>query len=258
MKALSIRQPWATLICKGIKNVENRTWKTNYRGKLLIHASSYKCPKDFVYRLPLELCSPLCNEITYGSIKPDDFISGAIIGYVDLVDCIEGDYDSLWAEPDCVKFIFENAYIFDKPITGVKGKLNIFEYNLDENNLPPAHQAPIPKVYIEDDKIVLPASNELFEEIKKTKGPKEFELYLDNAIEKLFVDEKCDEDGLHPVKKLENIKTVCIVSEDDEEEHYKFLRTELYSLENDKGETIVEPSIYGGEREVWCVVIFFE
>jgi len=38
-KVLSIRQPYATLICYGIKKAENRTWKTDYRGKLLIHAS---------------------------------------------------------------------------------------------------------------------------------------------------------------------------------------------------------------------------
>ncbi|AEF86795.1 thyroid hormone receptor interactor 4 [Treponema primitia ZAS-2] len=39
MKVLSIRQPYATLVCRGIKTVENRTWDTKYRGKLLIHAS---------------------------------------------------------------------------------------------------------------------------------------------------------------------------------------------------------------------------
>jgi hypothetical protein len=38
-KVLSVRQPYATLICAGVKTVENRTWKTDYRGKLLIHAS---------------------------------------------------------------------------------------------------------------------------------------------------------------------------------------------------------------------------
>lgn len=38
MKALSIRQPWAWLIVHGFKPVENRTWRTNYRGFLLIHA----------------------------------------------------------------------------------------------------------------------------------------------------------------------------------------------------------------------------
>ena len=39
MKALSIRQPWASLIVAGIKDIENRSWVTNYRGKLLIHAA---------------------------------------------------------------------------------------------------------------------------------------------------------------------------------------------------------------------------
>lgn len=39
MKTLSIRQPFASLICRGIKTIENRSWKTAYRGKLLIHAS---------------------------------------------------------------------------------------------------------------------------------------------------------------------------------------------------------------------------
>jgi hypothetical protein len=39
MKILSIRQPWAYLITRGSKNIENRSWPTNYRGPVLIHAS---------------------------------------------------------------------------------------------------------------------------------------------------------------------------------------------------------------------------
>lgn len=39
MKALSMRQPWAWLVVKGIKSMEMRTWGTRYRGSLLIHAS---------------------------------------------------------------------------------------------------------------------------------------------------------------------------------------------------------------------------
>jgi hypothetical protein len=38
-KTLSVKQPYATCICAGVKTVENRTWKTDYRGRLLIHAS---------------------------------------------------------------------------------------------------------------------------------------------------------------------------------------------------------------------------
>ncbi len=35
---LSIRQPWAWLIVNGYKDIENRTWSTRFRGKVLIHA----------------------------------------------------------------------------------------------------------------------------------------------------------------------------------------------------------------------------
>ena len=34
MKALTIKQPWASLIVHGIKDIENRTWRTDYRGPL--------------------------------------------------------------------------------------------------------------------------------------------------------------------------------------------------------------------------------
>jgi len=40
MKTLSVKQPWAYLLCAGIKDIENRTWKTNYRGRVFIHASA--------------------------------------------------------------------------------------------------------------------------------------------------------------------------------------------------------------------------
>ena len=39
MRIVSIKQPWATLIARGLKDVENRTWATRYRGPVLIHAS---------------------------------------------------------------------------------------------------------------------------------------------------------------------------------------------------------------------------
>jgi hypothetical protein len=38
VKALTIRQPWATLIALGVKMIETRSWRTNYRGPIAIHA----------------------------------------------------------------------------------------------------------------------------------------------------------------------------------------------------------------------------
>ena len=39
MKALTLTQPWASLMALGYKQVETRSWKTQYRGPLAIHAA---------------------------------------------------------------------------------------------------------------------------------------------------------------------------------------------------------------------------
>ncbi len=38
MKVITLKQPWATLIAEGYKKYEFRSWKTNYRGEIYIHA----------------------------------------------------------------------------------------------------------------------------------------------------------------------------------------------------------------------------
>lgn len=45
MKALTVYQPWASLISMGLKTVETRGWKTNYRGPLAIHAAKRLWPQ---------------------------------------------------------------------------------------------------------------------------------------------------------------------------------------------------------------------
>jgi len=39
MKVITIKEPWASLIINGYKEYEFRSWKTNYRGEILIHTS---------------------------------------------------------------------------------------------------------------------------------------------------------------------------------------------------------------------------
>lgn len=48
MKALSIKEPFATLIANGDKTIETRSRKTNYRGELFIHASGKKLAKEYL------------------------------------------------------------------------------------------------------------------------------------------------------------------------------------------------------------------
>ena len=82
MKALTVQQPWAWGLIYGPKRIENRTWDTRYRGPLLIHAGKSKSrlgDDEGAFDLPSQL----------------DF--GAIIGIVDLVDCVP--FDAVRDEP---------------------------------------------------------------------------------------------------------------------------------------------------------------
>ena len=78
MKTLTIKQPFATLIVEGLKEYEFRTWKTNYRGEILIHAGKgvdKKAMKKYEY-LGLE------------------YPKGCIIGKATITDCIKIDDDA--------------------------------------------------------------------------------------------------------------------------------------------------------------------
>jgi hypothetical protein len=160
MKTLSIQQPWASLVAAGIKDVENRTWDTKYRGKFLIHASSKKVPKDFEYSIPLEWGNEIINQRIFNNI-PDlpDLPTSAIIGYVELVDIVDNS-KSMWAAPEQLHWILKNAYLFDEPILDVKGKLHLFDYPIDEDSLPPAHQVKLRQPILDGTTLILPSGDE--------------------------------------------------------------------------------------------------
>lgn len=141
MKTLSVRQPWASLICSGMNDVENRTWKpAQVPCRILIHASSAKLPKSWEKKAGSFLAGKMLNAADFGWMPyPEELPTSAIIGYVDVVG-VTTDSESMWAEENCQHWQLANAHVFDEPICDVKGKLNLFEYDLDENNFPPAHQ----------------------------------------------------------------------------------------------------------------------
>ena len=72
MKALTLKQPWATLISEGLKEYEFRSWNTNYRGKLLIHAG-----------LGIDKEESIKYKYEYPKSR--------IVALVELVDCIKID-----------------------------------------------------------------------------------------------------------------------------------------------------------------------
>lgn len=111
--ALSVRQPWAWAIVSGRKDVENRTWTTRYRGRLMIHAS-LRIDHDGVLELRRR-----------GVKEPSEYVRGAIIGVVDLVDVVT-DSRSRWALRDHYHFVLRNAVMLEKPIV-LPGRLGLFK-----------------------------------------------------------------------------------------------------------------------------------
>jgi hypothetical protein len=81
LKILSIRQPWAYLITRGSKNIENRVWPTKYRGPFLIHAS-------------LTINREACRE---HKLFPDQLETGGVVGIAEIVDCVT-EHPSCWFE----------------------------------------------------------------------------------------------------------------------------------------------------------------
>ena len=139
MKALSIKQPWASLIAHGIKDIENRTWATKFRGTIYIHVSG---KKQFNVQLTDEqtkLAIPVLKTAFDGTMP-----FGAIIGTVDIVDCVIN-HRSIWAEATetsaghvidhiVYNWVLANPVLFEKPILNVKGKLSLWEFDRKESN----------------------------------------------------------------------------------------------------------------------------
>lgn len=140
MKALSIKQPWASLIAHGIKDIENRTWRTHFRGRIYIHASAKISEVEFTIGQTASLFS---NEIwnpQKGFIK-EIFVVSAIVGEVDIIDCVI-EHPSIWSEKtiqiECFEkqkpiynWVLANPVLYDKPILNVRGNLSFWEQNID-------------------------------------------------------------------------------------------------------------------------------
>jgi hypothetical protein len=107
MRTITIRQPWASLIIEGIKDIENRTWATSYRGPLLIHAGKGIDKSEWTQTLT-------------------DMPAGAIIGTVDLIDVVR-DSDSEWAEADSFHWVLANPRPLPVPVSAC-GKLGLWNY----------------------------------------------------------------------------------------------------------------------------------
>ncbi|MBP5538206.1 MAG: M48 family metalloprotease [Bacteroidales bacterium] len=164
MKALLVPQPWAGLICMGIKDVDNHSWKIDYRGKILIVAGPDKVPANFTENIPYEFANEIHNNTMFGNIpfKLQEFPVGAAIGYADLVDIV-GESDSGWDEGEGWVFVFKNARMFEEP-QAVKFDSGVKYFDvpeLDPDHLPSSIEFPVNKVETEDDTVKIPLPDDI-------------------------------------------------------------------------------------------------
>ena len=127
MKVITIKEPWATLIAEGYKEYEFRTWRTKYRGDILIHSG--KSPNKE-------------TKERFGD-RNLKYNEGHIIAKATITDCIEVDDKLIKELQRKDKEVYKNLSIeIDKPLYAFKlenvkrikpievnGKLSLWDYD---------------------------------------------------------------------------------------------------------------------------------
>lgn len=129
MKAISIMQPWAELIVAGHKDIENRTWKTNVRGEILIHAGKKFDMNGWEYLANNwhKIGLPCAVGDLLERMRPVDYHCGGLVGQVHLIDCVT-EHASSWKAEGTYGFVLANPKRLDfKPMNG---RLGFFEAEL--------------------------------------------------------------------------------------------------------------------------------
>lgn len=125
MKALCIKQPWASLVVTGIKKVECRTWKTNFRGPVLI-------------------CSSKGDVEWEDGGDPLVLPGGMALGVVELLDVrpmTKADLETAYLPDDWRADALKGYAWHVSPLYGVvpfptKGKLNLFNIDAPLEKIP--------------------------------------------------------------------------------------------------------------------------
>lgn len=140
-KVITLIEPWGTLIALGAKKIETRSWRTNYRGPLAIHAGK-SVNMDV-------LSNPHFQRVLTmdGKRYKTDFPRGQIIAVCKLVDCVQITSNTITGEPMAGSkavgiperffgdyapgrwaWLLDEIKILENPVT-VKGSLGLWNYN---------------------------------------------------------------------------------------------------------------------------------
>lgn len=136
MYAISLLQPWATLVVIGAKTIETRSWSTRHRGPILIHASQGKAGGIFSEDLTFKKYIPDFKALPFGSVigsvhidtilRVEDFdISDAAMNTLSMEEKAFGDYSS-----GRYGWVLTDPVAFKKPIPA-RGMPGLWRFNTD-------------------------------------------------------------------------------------------------------------------------------
>jgi hypothetical protein len=140
MKAISLWQPWASLIALGIKHYETRSWSTNYRGELVIHAAKKIIPFHELFQgLSFQQQRFIMKQIIHAYGEYRNMPTGKIVATTNLINVFQtedllsnidqlekacGDYS-----PGRFAWHLIVTRMLDKPIPA-KGQQGLWDYDI--------------------------------------------------------------------------------------------------------------------------------
>ena len=81
MRTISLWQPWAELIVRGLKRYETRSWEISYRGVIAIHAAKRKFRSEDMLRESRQ-------QLVVDEVDPFYLKYGCVLGFAEVVDCL--------------------------------------------------------------------------------------------------------------------------------------------------------------------------
>jgi hypothetical protein len=126
MKALTIKQPWATLIVAGVKDIENRSWHTDYRGTIGIHSSAKMTRIEM--EEACEFMESFVPRFSAPRFRQEQFPTGVLLGTVHIVDCVRAS-DSPWFVGE-YGFVLQDEVAFANPLP-CRGALGFWDVPTD-------------------------------------------------------------------------------------------------------------------------------
>lgn len=85
MRIITLHQPWAMLIALGYKHYETRSWSTQYRGALAIHAAKQPVVED---DLLARVAYDSVGHLNYSYLKSLNYEYGKIVCVAEITDCL--------------------------------------------------------------------------------------------------------------------------------------------------------------------------